>query len=238
MFKLIGRIFTLIRGIFDEQVRELEWKKPEAVLDAAFEKKQNDLEKFYNAVADISSLQKQKKKSLQEKQKKLEQLELMILKASKNGDKENGIRLIMKKNKLQQFINSEFNEIVKKDRELLVAKQKLSEAQQEVEKFKNDRLTLISDIKMMQAQRNLKEINSTFFNNKDMEAYNKLKSNLDREKEKFSLINEMNDDELFINDMEYENAQEEFEKISNKSISYSKKMVDVIDLSEIKEEVL
>ena len=158
--------------------------------------------------------------------------------SSKNGDKENGIRLIMKKNKLQQFINSEFNEIVKKDRELLVAKQKLSEAQQEVEKFKNDKLTLISEIKMMQAQRNLKEINSTFFNNKDMEAYNKLKSNLDREKEKFSLINEMNDDELFINDMEYENAQEEFEKISNKSISYSKKMVDVIDLSEIKEEVL
>jgi phage shock protein A len=231
MFRLFGRILNVIREYFGEQVRDLEWKKPEAVLEDALSKKKQGLEKFYGAVAELETLKDEQINSLKRKQTQLERIEVQILHASKTGDHEKGIMLTMKKNQLERNIKEEASSLEKRISDLSMAKKKLHDAQYEVETFSMKKKELVSEIKMLQAEKNIGQITQRFFNDSNVKAYNELKHRVEIERNKDIIYQEINGT-FYTDDVDYIEAKKEFEKLSYKKLENRNSGLKVIDVTE------
>ena len=153
MFRLLGRIFNVIMEFFGDQVRDLEWKKPEAVLEDALRKKRANLERFYNAVAELETLKNNQAANLKNKQIQIERLEAQIMGAARNGDSEKGVILLMKKKQLEKNIGNDVESLKKRVTDIDSAKKKLAAAQQELAVFEVRKIETIAEIKMLQAQK-------------------------------------------------------------------------------------
>jgi len=228
MFRLLGRIFNVIMEFFGDQVRDLEWKKPEAVLEDALRKKRANLERFYNAVAELETLKNNQAANLKNKQIQIERLEAQIMGAARNGDSEKGVVLLMKKKQLEKNIGNDVESLKKRVTDIDSAKKKLAAAQQELAVFEVRKIETIAEIKMLQAQKNIGRINDRFFGAEDMKALDDLTRRIEMERNKDKIFKEITG-EFYEEDVDYLDAKEEFKKISCGKTDHNSASLQIID---------
>ncbi|HOB72356.1 MAG TPA: hypothetical protein PKM18_11290 [bacterium] len=228
MFRLLGRIFNVIMEFFGDQVRDLEWKKPEAVLEDALRKKRANLERFYNAVAELETLKNNQAANLKNKQIQIERLEAQIMGAARNGDSEKGVILLMKKKQLEKNIGNDVESLKKRVTDIDSAKKKLAAAQQELAVFEVRKIETIAEIKMLQAQKNIGRINDRFFGAEDMKALDDLTRRIEMERNKDKIFKEITG-EFYEEDVDYLDAKEEFKKISYGITDHNSASLQIID---------
>jgi len=212
MFRFFERILNLIGNFFNEMVNDAEWNKPEAVLEDALDKKRKNLEKFFEAIARLDLLKNDQVKDLKKKQIQLEQIEDQIIKAAKAGDRSKGVALMMKKNQLARCIENDVTTVNRRLDDLVRAKSKLKDAQEEIRGLESKKHEIVAEIKMLQAEKKVDQIQTRLFGNDSYKTLDIITKKIEIEKNKRDLVIELNGPE-YTDDSDYIEAENEYDRI-------------------------
>lgn len=155
---MFSRIWTGIRGLFDEQVRRFEWKHPEAVLGEELKQNQEALGKLVDALARLEALREEQARVLEADVRDLEDIEAGLRTAVEMGDDVNGPALLMQRDELRRIVADREKALQQIDEDLDQMRGDYNEAVRQVHYLKADKERLIAQIRTLQSLHEIDKI--------------------------------------------------------------------------------
>jgi len=203
----VGRVFTVIRGIFDKRVRDLEWKHPEAVYESAINKRQAHFHKAAEALAGVIASEKRQKQDLTENIRKLEQVEKALEHAITNEDRQRGPQLTKVRRELESNIEADRQKLQETSQTVRELQGTLGQIEKDVKNLKAERADAIAKIRMLQARHDVDALES-FGSIEEDKALNGLRERIQQQEIKQDVLKNARASDTVtedaINDAEFE----------------------------------
>lgn len=173
-----SRLANLWKGFLSLFVSNLEKENPEAVYEAAINARKEQYKKLKGAVSGIIVLRNKLAADLEEKERRLHEVDAQITTAVETGEDEAALVLLQQKEELQARIGELSRDLDKARAEAENAKASILSFQGEIEKLEREKLTMLARRENAQARIQIQESLSGLSVQADLKALDTVREDI------------------------------------------------------------
>jgi len=219
---LISRLWSLVRGAFSKQVRDLEWRSPEVVLEEASNLKRKRAGELLDALGKFRSAVERRRDRLKQMLLDLQQVEDRLAIAQDRRDMQAGPELMRRQRLLTDQIDADRRELESELKRRKELEQTLRATKDDIERFDIERHRMTAEIRALQAQRQAQEIYQQFYTETENIAVSAIRVRLQDERNRADLVSEVSGTALAdFSSLDQEFDRRAFEAICDHSESFA-----------------
>ena len=188
---IFNRIANLISGFFYSLVGGIESSNPALVYEQAINNKVSQHKKLREAVANLTMLRNKTNSSLEDENKRLEEVELFLETCLNEGDDENSLMLLEQKNELEERIQQLSDEAKLLNAQCEEAIESLTEHRNDIDKLKREKAFKLAQHKAAQLKNETFEQINGISEDADTKAIENIRDQIDNDIAKSNLNTEL-----------------------------------------------
>jgi len=188
-----SRLSNLWRGFLSVFVGNIEKENPEAVYEAAINARKEQYKELKKAVSGIIVLRNKLAAELEEKSKKIRDLELQIATAVETEEDDVALVLIQRKDELTSRVTEVERELQKAKDEAETAKSSIVTFQSEIEKLEREKVSMMAKKETAEARIQIQETLDGMSMQADIKALDNVREHIDRLKAEADVGTELDD---------------------------------------------